>query len=155
MNSIPNANVFYSEVGSQYWCWSRKIFIQALIMPNSNCFLIGRWSVEAVIWYLATKLMSALDAKLIRMCFPTSYFHTFFVHILITSNNKCSLKEHLSGWSSHGAYLKDQFQLLMRCYLPLVFGFIMLDYLCHDCGKSQLFFSGRISEQALTWDISA
>ena len=30
---------FYSEVGSQYP--SRKIFIQALITPNSNCFLNG------------------------------------------------------------------------------------------------------------------
>ena len=43
----------------------------------------------------------------------------------------------------------DQFQLLVRCYLPLVFDVIMSEYLCHDRGKSQLFFSGRISEQVL------
>jgi len=54
---------------------------------------MGRWSVEAVIWYLPMKLMSALDAKFLRMRSPTSYFHTFFVHILImsNSNNKCCL----------------------------------------------------------------
>ena len=51
--------------------------------------------------------------------------------------------------SPKGPYLQDQFQLLMRCYLPLVFGVIISEYLCHDCGNSQLFFSGRISEQAL------
>ena len=38
-------------------------------------------------------------------------------------------------------------------FLPLVSGVIMSKYL--DCGKSWLFLSGRISEQALLWDISA
>ena len=43
---------FYSEVGSQYWL--RKIFIQALITPNSNCFLNGEtisWSSDMISTY--------------------------------------------------------------------------------------------------------
>ena len=101
-------------------------------MPNASAFLFRSWftmSVEKNMYsgldhakqqllfkwrddqlkqwydiYPPLKLMSALDAKFIRMCSPTSYFHTFSVHTLIMTNNKCSLKEHLSGWSSHRVY---------------------------------------------------
>ena len=121
-------------------------FLTAISIPNVNVFLFKSWSTISVeeniysgldhakqqllfkwedgqlkqwyIWYLPMKLISALDAKFLFMRSPTSYFHTFFVHILTMANNKCSLKEYLSGWSSHGAYLQDQFQLLMCCYLP-------------------------------------
>ena len=109
-----------------------------------------RWSVEEVIWYLPMKLISALDMKFIRTCTPCHILTQCFVHALIMANNNCSLKEHLSGWSSQLAYNSS-----CKCivFLPLVYGVVMSEYLNH--GKSQLFLCGRILEQALLWDISA
>ena len=149
---------FYSEVGSQYR--SRKIFIQALITSNSSCFLNGEtisWSSHMISTY-ETYISSG--CKVSHNALPNFIFpHIFCAHLDYVKQQVQFERASFRLKQSYDNVPTCKISVNSSCkcivFLPLVFGVIMSEYLCHDRVKTQLFFSGRISEQMLLWDISA